>query len=160
MIMTCVVNIMLMQNSTITSRQDFEQQSIDDRKQRLLNMKTRRYADMYRQHGFNMHNLDEPRLIQRAREQCDVDTYIDVQDCYVNNSLDDVRVQCDFTGLVVMLNLMKYFINPGDDVMIPVGAAVFVGKQKDIKPRSNRPTNVQCKLNMPIVSYISNVRLS
>jgi hypothetical protein len=148
-------------NTTVdTTKQDLDQQSIDERKQRLTHMKVQQHSDMYSKHGFDMNRLDESRLIQRAQQSCDVESYINIQDCYMNTTMDDVRVKCDFSGIVVKINLMKYFLKPGDDVMIPVGAVVFVGEQKQIQSKSNRPTNVSCTLNSLCVNHANNIRVN
>ena len=157
---TRLINNILMNTTVDITKQDFEQQSIDDRKQRLTHMKAQQLAEMYNKHGFNMNQLDESRLIQRAQQSCDVESYINIQDCYMNTTMDDVRVRCDFSGIVVKINLMKYFLKPGDDVMIPVGAVVFVGEQKQIKSKSNRPTSVSCSLDPLIVSHTTNIRVN
>jgi len=155
-----LINNILMNIAVDTIKQDFEQQSIEDRRQRLMHMKVQQHSDMYSKYGFNINRLDESRLISRAQQSCDVESYINIQDCYINTTMDDVRVKCDFTGVAVKINLMKYFLSPGDDVMIPVGAVVFVGERKQTPSKSNRPTNVSCMLEPVNVSYSTNVQVN
>jgi len=131
---------------------NLEHDANEQRKQRLSQEQVDHAAAIFNQHGFSYYNLDEHAFMARARLCSDIDQLMNVTDCYINSSSQACEIKCDFAGYVVTIDLMKHQVQPGQQIIIPVGSVVFVGTLKSQSSKSIKPTKVTCVVN---TSYVT-----